>query len=129
MISSKIFCTFVGEDMLDATCLLITRNYTVLYKKLFVLYAPELGKYILTYNLDPVNIREFPENTILVHRKKEFNTLYTINALNTLIRSLNNGVLDKRFPVDWNNYRNSLLMTKGVEFVKVGTKLIEIRQL
>ena len=25
-----------------------------------------------------------PENTILVHRKKESNTLYTINALNEL---------------------------------------------
>ena len=28
-----------------------------------------------------------PENTILVHRKKETNTLYTINALNELIKN------------------------------------------
>jgi hypothetical protein len=30
------------------------------------------------------NVSEIPENTILVHRKKETNTLYTINALNEL---------------------------------------------
>jgi hypothetical protein len=41
-------------------------------------------------------------NTILLHRKKETNSLYTINALNTLIKSLNNGFLDKNYMVDWN---------------------------
>jgi hypothetical protein len=32
--------------------------------------------------------------TILLHRKKESNTLYTINALNDLIKELNEGKAD-----------------------------------
>jgi hypothetical protein len=36
------------------------------------------------------------ENTILLHRKKESNTLYTINALNDLICSLNEGQIRYR---------------------------------
>jgi hypothetical protein len=47
---------------------------------------------MLTYNVDLGNTKgEFAiGNTILVHRKKQTNTLYTINALNELIKSLNN---------------------------------------
>jgi hypothetical protein len=39
-------------------------------------------------------------NTILVHRKKETNTLYTINALNELIKKLNGGVVDIAYKVN-----------------------------
>ena len=35
------------------------------------------------YNVDQGNVHTIPDNTILVHRKKESNTLYTINALMT----------------------------------------------
>ena len=44
---------------------------------------------MLTYNIDsPTDILQLP-NTILVHRKKQTNTLYTINALNEVIKYLN----------------------------------------
>jgi hypothetical protein len=79
-----------------------------------------------TYNVDFGNIGEFLDNTILVHRKKETNTLYTINALNTLIRSLNGGRLDTTYRVDWQDYRNSILLTKGSELRQLSTKLHKI---
>ena len=66
------------------------------------------------------------DNTILVHRKKQTNTLYTINALNELIKSLNNGVLDKRFPIEWNNYKNCILLVQTEGFNKIDTKVKEI---
>jgi len=62
----------------------------------------------------------------MVHRKKETNTIYTINALNELIMNLNNGVLDKQYPIEWENYRNTMLLKKpeglkllNVEMVRV----------
>jgi hypothetical protein len=65
-------------------------------------------------------------NTILLHRKKESNTLYTINALNTLIKSLNNGKLDKNYIVNWNDYKNSILLTNGPDLRKLDTAIYKI---
>jgi len=62
----------------------------------------------------------------LVHRKKHTNTLYTINALNELIRSLNNGLLDKSYIVDWDNYRNCILLFQTEGLQKVNTKVKEV---
>jgi hypothetical protein len=57
----------------------------------------------------------------MVHRKKETNTIYTINALNELIMSLNGGVLDKKFPINWEDYTNSILLKKpeGLKTLKI----------
>jgi len=66
------------------------------------------------------------DNTILLHRKKESNTLYTINALNDLIRSLNSGELDTNYRVNWQDYKNCILLTTGGELKKLDTKVHEI---
>ena len=58
--------------------------------------------------------------------KKQSNTLYTINALNEVIRSKNNGVLDKRFMVDWNEFRNTLLLTNDSGLFKIHTRIYSI---
>ena len=75
---------------------------------------------MLTYNVDMNNSSTsgIIDNTILVHRKKQTNTLYTINALNELIKSLNNGVLDKRFPINWKDYKNCILLIQTEGFNK-----------
>ena len=65
-------------------------------------------------------------NTILLHRKKESNTLYTINALNTLIKDLNGGILDKNYMVNWNDYKNSILLTDGPNLRKLDTAIHKI---
>ena len=62
----------------------------------------------------------------MVHRKKESNTMYTINALNRLIKELNGGVEDKRYQVDWQNYTNSIILTEGNTYKVLGTKLFRI---
>ena len=79
-----------------------------------------------TYNVDFGNVSNFLDNTILVHRKKETNTLYTINALNTLIRELNDGKLDTSYRIAWEDYRNCILLTKGSDLRRVNTKLHKI---
>lgn len=124
--SHKLFCTFTALQDLDDTLFHIRTSYAIIYNKIFVLEAREQNEYLITYNVDPNNLKEFPDNTILVHRKKESNTLYTINALNELIKELNGGVLNKRYQVDWNQYRNTILLTKGTELKKLKTVLHKI---
>ena len=88
-------------------------------------------KIMLTYNVDMGNssTNGIIDNTILVHRKKQTNTLYTINALNELIKSLNNGYLDKKFPINWNDYRNCILLIQTEGFNKIDTKIKDIIKL
>lgn len=124
--SHKLFCTFTSLQDLDDTLFHIKSSYAIIYNKIFVLEAKEQNEFLITYNVDPNNLKEFPENTILVHRKKESNTLYTINALNELIKELNGGVLDKRYQVDWRQYRNTILLTKGNDLKKLKTTLHKI---
>jgi hypothetical protein len=128
----KLFCTFVTQNELDKTLDEISRRYTILYNKIFILESPQSEELICTYNIDTNNITSSPMvNTILLHRKKESNTLYTINALNTLIKSLNDGVLDTRFIIKWPEYKNSILLTNGPDLRKLDTviyKIVEFNQ-
>ena len=127
--SNKLFCTFSTEVDLEETLKSIQEKYKIIYNKIFVLYSKSQDEYICTYNVDYGNVSNFLDNTILVHRKKESNTLYTINALNTLVKDLNGGVLDKNFKINWPDYRNCILLTKGPELKRVNTKLFRILEL
>ena len=81
-LNNKLFCTFTDLEGLDALIEDIRSKYTIIYNKMFVLEIVGKDEYVVTYNVDQGNVQTIPENTILVHRKKESNTLYTINALN-----------------------------------------------
>jgi hypothetical protein len=125
MAGNKLFCTFIEHNKLQDTISNLTSKYTILYSKVFVLESPDTEELILTYNIDVVNTnsQNALPNTILLHRKKESNTLYTINALNALIRELNAGILDTNYRVDWPNFRNTILLTQDGGLRKVHTKI------
>lgn len=124
--NNKLYCTFLQEETVDEVVDQILEEHDILFNKIFVLISPEGDKTMLTYNIDgPVYNLQLP-NTILVHRKKQTNTLYTINALNEVIRYLNGGVLDTSYQVDWTKFRNSLLLTRPGGFKKVKTRLKRI---
>ena len=124
---NKLFCTFTTPDELDATVSTINRRYSILYNKVFILESPQSKELMCTYNIDTGNVAENPlPNTILLHRKKESNTLYTINALNALIRQLNNGILDTRYIINWADYRNCILLNTGPELRKLDTAIHKI---
>ena len=126
--NNKLYCTFTNVNDVDEIIDKIQTSYVILFDKIFVLESLDGEKIMLTYNVDMNNSLEetLVSNTILVHRKKQTNTLYTINALNELIMSLNNGILDKRFPIEWNNYRNCILLVQTEGFSKIDTKVREI---
>ena len=129
--NNKLYCTFTNTKDIDIIVEKIQSSYVILFNKLFVLESLDGEKIMLTYNVDMGNTSRdsILDNTILVHRKKQTNTLYTINALNELIKSLNNGVLDKRFPIEWNDYRNCILLIQTEGFNKIDTKIKEIIKL
>lgn len=124
--NNKLFCTFTTEDNLEEVLASIQDRYKILYNKIFVLYSKSENEYICTYNVDLANVSSFLSNTILVHRKKETNTLYTINSLNRLIETLNRGVLDTTYKINWQEYTNCILLTKGPELRRINTKLYRI---
>jgi len=126
---SQLLCTFTAKHQLDDIFELIIECNDILYNKIYVFQnLNDSSQLICTYNIeyDEENYMENIPNTISLHRKKQSNTLYTINALNEVIRSLNNGVLDKRFPVPWEEYQNSLLLTNDMGLNKIPTKIHSI---
>ena len=126
--NNKLYCTFTTLDDFEKVANNIQSSYVILFNKIFVLESLDGEKIMLTYNVDMGNtsMDSMVDNTILVHRKKQTNTLYTINALNELIKSLNNGILDKKFPIEWNNYQNCILLIQAEGFNRIDTKIKDI---
>ena len=124
--NNKLYCTFVQDNEVEEVVDRIIDEYDILFDKIFVLMSVDGTKTMLTYNIDgPIYDLQIP-NTILVHRKKQTNTLYTINALNEVIKYLNEGILDTTYQVDWTLFRNTLLLTRPGGFKKVKTRLKNI---
>ena len=128
-VQNKLFCTFVPLNEVDSFIEEITSEYTILYNKIFVLHIKSNDEYVCTYNVDQPNINNIPDNTILVHRKKESNSLYTINALNELIKSLNEGIVDTNFRINWQHYKNTILLTQQGDLKLLRTKIHQIVEL
>ena len=128
-VNNKLFCTFTGLEDLDTLINELTKAYSIMYNKMFVLYVKSTDEYVVTYNVEQGNVDSIPLNTILVHRKKETNTLYTINALNDLIKKLNGGVVDPSYRVNWQHYKNGILLTNHNELKQLNTKVHKIVEL
>jgi hypothetical protein len=112
-LKTQLLCTFAHRKDLDLIIDYISKSYTISEKRMFVFSnADKNTELYVTYNVEPDDYKKTP-NTIMIHRKKETNTLYTVNALNAIIRKSNNGVLDKKFVINWQIYDNSLMLTDG----------------
>ncbi len=124
--NNRLFATFTQQSNLDDLIDYLASTYDVMYNKMFVLFVKSTDEYVITYNVEQGNVGTIPSNTILVHRKKESNTLYTINALNDLIRKLNGGISDPTYKINWQNYRNCILLTQHGEVKQLNTKIYKI---
>jgi hypothetical protein len=124
--NNRLFATFTQQENIDNLIDDLSSSYEIMYNKMFVLFVKSTNEYVVTYNVEQGNIGSIPENTILVHRKKESNTLYTINALNDLIKKLNGGAVDPTFRIEWQHYRNCILLTQHGEVKQLNTKIFKI---
>ena len=127
--NNKLLVSFTNRDEIDDLVSDITSKYNILYNKIFALEIIGTDELVISYNIDHGNVDTIPSNTILVHRKKESNTLYTINALNELIKKLNGGVVDTKFQIDWQHYRNCILLTQHNELKQLNTKIHKILEI
>jgi hypothetical protein len=136
MSDTILLATFCQSRKIQETLENIKDNFDILGDKVFLLQdKSNKHKKILTYNVmkrENMVFSDIITNTISLHRKKETNTLYTLNALNEVVRSQNLGEISKDFSVDWESYRNTLLITyhdesKNASVLKIiNTNLIKI---
>ena len=125
---TQLLCTFAKKNNLNEIIDIIISCNTILFDKIYVFNnTNEPNNLICTYNVEfETDFMEGIPNTISLHRKKHTNTLYTINALNKIILQLNNGILDKKFPIPWDNYRNCILLYNDDKLVEIKTKIHKV---
>ena len=125
----QLLCTFTNKKDINKVVEKIKKTYNISFGKIYVLQNENnLNELMCTYNVSLEKSIDFNdvENTISLHRKKYSNTLYTINALNELIKNLNNGVLDSKFVVPWENFKNMILVVNSDGLNRISTRIYEI---
>ena len=129
--NTQLLCTFSTVDTLEETLQTITSTYEIIFNKIFVLKnVDKETELFCTYNINVGNSSSFTiPKTISMHRKKNTNSLYTINALNELIKLENNGILDTTFIIDWRKYRNSIIITDGDGAKIISTRIHKIAEI
>ena len=125
---TQLLCTFTKRNKFYEVIDIIIACNEIVFDKIYVFQnEKDLDQLIVTYNVEySEDFTPSFGDTISLHRKKNTNTLYTINALNEIIRKENNGILDKTFPVNWENYMNTLLLTNESGLNKIPTKIYSI---
>ena len=126
---SQLLCTFTTKENIDDVVKQITDSYKIIFDKVYVLQNENnVNELICTYNVDTQSGVDYNavKGTISLHRKKHSNTLYTINALNEVIAELNNGIVDSKFLVPWENFKNTLLVTNSEGLNKINTRIYKI---
>jgi|TARA_B110000977_G_scaffold182725_1_gene244646 hypothetical protein len=129
---TQLLCTFTTQHNLEQSIRDITKNFKIVFDKIYVLQNEDRTKELIcTYNVDREEKIDFNavNNTISLHRKKITNTLYTINALNELIKTINNGVLDTNYQIEWDTYKNMILISNKEGLQKIPTRILKIIEL
>ena len=124
--NTQLLCSFSTRRDYKGIIDIVKESYDVVFKKIYLLENLDNNRQMmLTYNVVKGSSIHLPQ-TISLHRKKQTNTLYTINAINEIVILLNDGSMDKNFPIPWENYSNSMLLTgdEGLKVIK--TKLFKI---
>ena len=126
---TQLLATFTTKEHLEEIADSIVEAYTIVFNKIYVLQNENnTDELICTYNVDTKEAVDYNKvkGTISLHRKKHSNTLYTINALNEVVANLNNGVIDSKFIVPWENFKNTLMVTNSEGLNKISTRIYKI---
>jgi|TARA_Y100000310_G_scaffold234884_1_gene237904 hypothetical protein len=126
---TQLLCTFTTKKNINNTIDKIKESYNIAFNKIYILQNENnINELICTYNVESDESIDYNivSNTISLHRKKHSNTLYTINALNEVIKNLNNGVLDTGYQVPWENFKNMIMVTNSEGLNKINTRIFKI---
>ena len=130
--NTQLLCTFTTKKDLENVVKQIEEAYDIVFNKIYVLQNEEnINELICTYNVEVGQGIDYNkvDGTISLHRKKHSNTLYTINALNECIKNLNNGVLDNKFMIPWENFKNMLMVANSDGLNKINTRIYKIEKI
>lgn len=129
IIQKQLLCTFANSLNYIDVLKEISNQYTLIDNKIFI-FANEnnLRELYLTFNVEKNDRNNRFKGTISIHRKKQTNTLYTLNAMNKLIADENGGVFDKSFQLNWDLYKNSIILTNEIGVKIVPLKLFSISE-
>lgn len=122
---TQLLCTFTNENDFEGVIDQVLNEFDLFSRKIFVLKLDPSKELVVSYNIIPNSVKFLP-STIMVHRKKESNTMYTINALNRVIADENGGMIDRTYQLDWQKYRNSVILTDGDGYKIMKTSLFRI---
>jgi hypothetical protein len=126
---TQLLCTFSKLQTYSDEITALLNYYTVLDGKIYVLQSGAVPEDVfLTYNAER-NGSEFYPRTMSVHRKKEYNIIYSINALNELIKQENGGVFSRSYQINWQAYSNSFITARDGKVKITPTKLVKIFKL
>ena len=124
--NAQLLCTFAKYQTYMNEIESLSRYYNIIEKKIYVLQSGYNKEDVfLTYNAEKTGTQFYP-NTISVHRKKEYNIIYSINALNELIKEENNGVLSSTYQINWEKYRSSFITARDGKVKVTPTRLMKI---
>ena len=125
--NTQLLCLFTTRPELDRSIDFILSSYALTNPNVFILESkvrPE--ELFITFNVEkgsaPINSAW---KTILVHRKKQSNTIYTINALNEVVKSKTGGQVDNSFIIDWEEFHSCILTTSNTGYKKIPTKIFK----
>lgn len=123
--NTQLLCLFTTKQDLDKSLHFVLDNYDIINPNIFVLEnRNKSDELFVTFNIEKgSNPIESEWKTILVHRKKDSNTIYTINALNEVVKSKTGGQLDKTYAIEWSEFKNSILITSSNGYKRIPTKV------
>ena len=125
--NTQLLCLFTTKEELEKSVNFILGSYILTNPNVFILESklrPEEA--FITFNVEKGSSAIDSEwKTILVHRKKQSNTIYTINALNEVVKSNTGGQLDNSYIIDWEEFRNCILTTSNIGYKKIPTKVFK----
>lgn len=127
--NTQLLCTFSKYDVYENVIQELAKYYQIIDSKVYVLQSgANTDDIFLTYNVTKYS-GAFYQNTMSVHRKKEYNIIYSINALNELIKEENNGVMSSSYQIAWDNYRSCFITVRDGKVKITPTKLLKIFKL
>jgi len=129
-----LLASFGTKDQIDDIIKRITDAVTIPKHKIFIFKVTNCleEEYVFTYNIDSehanIDYSKIYPGTISIHRKKETNTLFTINAMNEVIKIKNRGYANHNFNLKWDEFENTLLVIKRGKLRVLRLQLIKLNR-
>lgn len=119
----KMLCAFANTDNVEQTYDYIKNTFNISTDIFLFENLNNLDEVFFTFVVTDTYMLN--RNIIVVNRKSKTNTIYTINAMNEIIKNENNGVLDTTFQLNWDIYIDTLLIYRNKKLEIIPFNYIE----